>query len=156
MAAKKKLSSAGMRQGLEEGDKTYGTRTPMSTTGTLPHHDSGAMPEAEALAMARQRAKVQDTPDRVYAPTASSNPTDPRTSSATYYSQTQMLVIQWGDGGVPYAYYDVTPQEYDAFERATSPGKYINAVLNNHNYGPAGRREWLSGANAGERRTDYF
>lgn len=113
------------------------------------------MPDAEALAAAKQRAKIQSEPDRVWVPTPSSNPANPRTRAASYYSQTQMMVVEWGDGGVPYAYYDVTPQDWDAFTQSDSPGKFINAVLNNHNYGVAGRREWLTGGRTGERRSNY-
>lgn len=128
----------------------YGTRNPMSTIGTQPHHVSAGMPDAEAIFVARQAGQVQPNPDRVYAPTATINPDDPRTKAASYYSQTQTVVIEWGDNGVPYAYYDVTPQEWDAFTQAESPGRYINAVLNAKNYGPIGPRL----AN-GERKTNY-
>jgi hypothetical protein len=134
---------------------SYGTRNPMSEVGRQPHHQPGVMPDAESVALARQQARVQDEPDRVYAPTASSNPANPRTSAASYYSQTQVLLMEWGDGGVPYAYYDVTPQEWDAFTRADSPGRFINNVLNEHNYGPAGPRTVQTGERAGERRTGY-
>lgn len=135
MARDKKFSRSGT-EGL-------GTRHPMEGVGKQPHHfvadrdeQTKKMSDAEAATLAKQMAKVQAEPDAVYSPTKSSNPTDPRTATASYYSQTQVVVMQWGDGGTAYAYYDVTPQEWDALTKVDSPGKFINSTLNNHNYGP--------------------
>jgi hypothetical protein len=136
-------AAAKIRGLMAQGAQVYGTRNAMSQVGIQPHHfvadrdeTSKKMPDAEAQTLAKQMAKVQPDPDQVKAPTKTSNPSDPRTAAASYYSQTQTLVVQWGDGGTAYAYYDVTPQEWDAFTKVDSPGRFINAVLNNHNYGP--------------------
>src|ERR1700722_7396551 len=73
-----------------------------------------------------------------YSPTPSSNPQDPRTAQAGYDFLTQTMRVWWGDGRVPYDYYNVTPQEWDSFQKAKSPGKWINAVGNAQEYGPVG------------------
>lgn len=136
-------AAAHVRELMASGGQVYGTRNAMSAIGVQPHHfvadrdeQSKRMPDAEAKTLAKQMSRVQPNPDQVYAPTSTINPSDPRTRTASYYSQTQTLVVQWGDGGTAYAYYDVTPQEWDAFQQVDSPGRFINAVLNSHNYGP--------------------
>lgn len=73
-----------------------------------------------------------------YYPTKTSNPADPRTAAAGYDAETGTLHVAWGDGGVSYNYYDVPPNVWRNFRKAPSPGKFINRVLNNYNYGPAG------------------
>lgn len=124
------------------GEAVYGTRHAMSAIGVHPHHyisrsmPDRKMPDAEAELLAQQ---TDDAAGRVtvsYSPTRTSNPQDPRTSAAGYDPQTQRLYVEWGDGGTPYYYYDVTPQEWDAFQRTDSPGRFINAILNEKNYGP--------------------
>jgi hypothetical protein len=98
----------------------------------------GGLPPAESFARAKELSKIQSEPDDVVAPTSSSNPADPRTSAVSYYSLTQTVVIQWGDGGPAYAYYDVTPQEWEGLKEEAqdgSPGRYIESVLNYHSYG---------------------
>jgi hypothetical protein len=74
-------------------------------------------------------------------PTASSNPQDPRTARAGYQTSTQRMRVWWGDGGVAYDYFGVTPQEWHSFcQQAAmpggSPGRWINAIGNSHSYGP--------------------
>lgn len=77
----------------------------------------------------------------VCSPTPSSNPSDPRTSSAEYYRESQILRIYWGDNGPAYNYYDVSPTEWAGFRRRKSPGRWVNAVGNYHDYGLAGGYE---------------
>lgn len=72
-----------------------------------------------------------------YRPTRSSNPADPRTAAAGYDPVTKTLRVEWGDGGPAYNYYDVPPKVWQSFQRTTSPGKFINRVLNNYRYGRA-------------------
>lgn len=93
-------------------------------------------PEAETLRIMGNQERggpVQVT----YFPTSTSNPQDPRTAAAGYDRETQTLRVEWGDGGVAYNYYGVTPGEWRSFRRVKSPGKYINRRLNDHTYGPA-------------------
>jgi len=126
------------------GAQIQGTRAAMAAIGVQPHHytdeETLGLPEPESILLSRQARRAQPNPDETYSPTATSNPANPRTSAASYYSTTQTLVIEWGDGGVPYAYYDVPPQIWQAFRDADSPGRFINAVLNGYAYGPIGPR----------------
>lgn len=128
----------------EHGAHLEGTRAAMASIGVQPHHYSDetteGLPEAEAILLARQLARAQPEPDDTWAPTPSSNPRNPRTSGASYYSTTQTMVVEWGDGGTPYAYYDVPMQTWNAFKETDSPGRFINAVLNNYQYGPIAPR----------------
>lgn len=76
-------------------------------------------------------------------PTASSNPQDPRTAQAGYQPATQRMRVWWGDGRIAYDYFNITPQEWHSFcQQAAmpggSPGKWINAIGNSHEYGPIG------------------
>jgi hypothetical protein len=94
---------------------------------------------AEEAAILKERADNitgGDVPI-TYFPTKTINPPDPRTNAAGYDSVAQVLYVEWGDGGPAYNYYNVTPQEWRAFRRAPSPGRYINRVLNYHPYGRA-------------------
>lgn len=72
-----------------------------------------------------------------YFPTKTSNPADPRTAAAGYDRDTQTVRVEWGDGGIAYNYYGVPPNVWRNFRRAPSPGRFINRVLNNYQYGPA-------------------
>lgn len=87
----------------------------------------------EAQVMAERVPYVPYT----YYPTKTSNPPDPRTAAAGYDEETRTLHVAWGDGKVSYNYYDVPPKVWESFQKAPSPGKYINRVLNNYHYGPA-------------------
>jgi hypothetical protein len=75
-------------------------------------------------------------PDVIYSPTATSNPSDPRTSGFSYWKDHRTLVARWGDGGTPYYYSDVDPSEFRRLTRSKSPGRFINRVLNSKPYGP--------------------
>jgi hypothetical protein len=123
---------------IETGADVTGSRAAMHTIGLQPHHAEDKMAPAEAIFMAQQTDESSGPVEISYEPTASSKPSDPRTSAAGYDAATQRLMIQWGDGGTPYYYYGVTPQEWDAFQESSSPGRYINSVLNYKNYGPIG------------------
>lgn len=93
-------------------------------------------PEAETLRILGNQQRggpVQIT----YFPTPTSDPSDPRTAAAGYDKETQTLRVEWGDGGAPYNYYNVSPSEWRNFRRVKSPGRAINRVLNAHPYGPA-------------------
>lgn len=127
-----------IREFMRKGATVYGTRAAMSAVGVQPHHytDDKKMPDAEAELLAQQTDSVAGHVRISYSPTRSINPANPRTAAAGYDPATQRLLVEWGDGGTPYYYYDVTPQEWDGFRKADSPGRFINAVLNMKNYGP--------------------
>lgn len=80
--------------------------------------------------------QLEDTEEQpeIYAPTSSSNPSDPRTSAAHYFRQARVLQIFWGDGGPSYYYADVSPTEWAGFRRRNSPGKWVNEVGNYKDY----------------------
>jgi hypothetical protein len=149
-------------------NKLHTTRTPGGEKMfTDPHKEAQYTRDLLAQGYQREHAKslaadwVQHKPDRVpdkaestvkakeanedkglvpitYYPTPSSNPQDPRTDGAGYDVLRQIMRVEWGDGGKGYYYYNITPQEYDSFLDADSPGRWINAIGNSHEYGPIG------------------
>ncbi len=50
-----------------------------------------------------------------------------------YSSASRTLYVNFVDG-TPWRYYDVNPNEWRNFRRSASPGRFINRVLNSHNY----------------------
>jgi hypothetical protein len=70
----------------------------------------------------------------------------PRTLAAGYDYQSQTLFVRFRGpkvgpssfaDGVGYEYYNVSPQEWAAFQSTASPGRYIDSVLNAKPYTPA-------------------
>src|SRR5690348_13741253 len=57
-----------------------------------------------------------------------------RTTRAGYNRTTKTLRIQFFTNGAVYDYYDVPPAVARQFRRVESPGRYINAILNNYDY----------------------
>lgn len=76
-------------------------------------------------------------PDVTYSPTQTSNPSNPRTSGMEYWKEERVVRVEWGDGGAPYLYYEVTPDEWRRIARYKSAGRSVNAILNLHPYGRA-------------------
>jgi KTSC domain len=68
-----------------------------------------------------------------YRPTPTINPQRPRTLAAGYDSGSQTLRIQFRDGDY-YTYYNIPPSVWWRFQRAQSPGRFINTTLNYHPY----------------------
>lgn len=77
-------------------------------------------------------------------PTNTTNPERPRTLQAGYERErdpetgrmgpTGTLRVRFRDG-TPWEYYDVPPNVWRNFKRVKSPGRFINRVLNNFDYG---------------------
>lgn len=71
-------------------------------------------------------------------PTNTSNPPKPRTLRAGYLKErgeaTGTLWVVFRDG-TPWEYYDVPANIWRNFKRVKSPGRFINRVLNNFDYG---------------------
>ena len=71
-------------------------------------------------------------------PTPSINPPRPRTLRAGYVKErgepTGTLWVVFRDG-TPWEYYDVPQRVWRNFRRVKSPGRFINRVLNNYDYG---------------------
>jgi hypothetical protein len=68
-----------------------------------------------------------------YQPTPTINPGRPRTLAAGYDERSQALRIKFRDGEY-YTYYNVPPSVWWKFQRAKSPGRFINSTLNNYPY----------------------
>jgi hypothetical protein len=93
--------------------------------------------KANTAELFHDRAKqlMGGSPDWTYQPTRSSNPGNPRTGAMEYYKLAQVLIVYWGDGGTPFAYYQVTPDIARRIQKSASPGKFIERILNNYPYG---------------------
>jgi hypothetical protein len=115
------------------------------------HKKKGAFTQGPALIPShRSKRAVQprNTPDTsgqeesnygdalFYDPTPTINPDRPRTLRAGYNPDTQTLHVEFRDGTM-WNYYGVPWDVWMGFFRAPSPGRYINSVLNNYEYGPA-------------------
>lgn len=74
-----------------------------------------------------------DRPLLPYQPTPTINPGRPRTLAAGYDERSQTLRIKFRDGEI-YEYYQVPPSVWWKFQRAASPGRYINTTLNRYPY----------------------
>lgn len=57
-----------------------------------------------------------------------------RVAEAGYSSGTKTLYVRFVDG-TPWNYFGVERNEWRNFRRSASPGRYINRVLNSHDYG---------------------
>lgn len=68
-----------------------------------------------------------------YQPTPTINPGRPRTLAAGYDEKSMTLRIKFRDGEI-YTYYRVPPSVWWKFQRAQSPGRYINSTLNGFPY----------------------
>jgi len=68
-----------------------------------------------------------------YQPTPTINPGRPRTLAAGYDEKSMTLRIKFREGEV-YTYYRVPPSVWWKFQRAQSPGRYINSTLNSYPY----------------------
>lgn len=74
-----------------------------------------------------------DVPLLSYQPTPTINPGRPRTLAAGYDERSQSLRIKFRDGAY-YTYYNVPPSVWYKFQRAQSPGRFINSTLNSFPY----------------------
>lgn len=59
-----------------------------------------------------------------------------RVAEAGYSSDSKTLYVRFVDG-TPWVYYHVEPNEWRNFRRSSSPGRFINRVLNSHSYNRA-------------------
>lgn len=74
-----------------------------------------------------------DKPLLPYQPTPTINPGRPRTLAAGYDENAMTLRVKFRDGDV-YGYYNVPPSVWARFQRASSPGRFINSTLNRYPY----------------------
>lgn len=68
-----------------------------------------------------------------YQPTPTINPGRPRTLAAGYDERSMTLRIKFRDGEI-YSYYQVPPSVWYRFQRAQSPGRFINSTVNRYPY----------------------
>jgi len=68
-----------------------------------------------------------------YQPTPTINPGRPRTLAAGYDERSQSLRIKFRNGEY-YTYYNVPQSVWWKFQRAQSPGRFINTTLNSYPY----------------------
>jgi hypothetical protein len=85
------------------------------------------------------RDQFEQRPDEDAQPTwtvqtNTSDPSRPRTRSASYWAEQQVLQITFRNGQ-KYNYYEVTKQQAASLKRVASTGKLINSRLNAHPYG---------------------
>lgn len=74
-----------------------------------------------------------DKPLLPYQPTPTINPGRPRTLAAGYDERTMTLRVKFREGEI-YEYYRVPPSVWYQFQRAQSPGRFINTKLNMYPY----------------------
>lgn len=127
------------------GNNRYGTND-----STVPERsfnpNRGSFGDARALARASRRdtdpqvlndiqmaAHGLDRPLLPYQPTPTINPGRPRTLAAGYDDRTMTLRVKFRDGEI-YEYYQVPPSVWWKFQRAQSPGRFINTQLNRYPY----------------------
>jgi hypothetical protein len=126
------------------GQTTYGRQEQTPVNSIIPNR--GSFGDAQALqnnvrqsqdiltAQEIQMALIgNDRPLLPYQPTPTINPGRPRTLAAGYDERTQTLRIKFRDGEI-YEYYQVPPSVWWKFQRAQSPGRYINTALNRYPY----------------------
>lgn len=75
----------------------------------------------------------EDTDLLPYRPTPTINPGRPRTLAAGYDDNGMALRVKFRDGA-QYVYYNVPPSVWHRFQRASSPGRFINSTLNRYPY----------------------
>lgn len=139
---RRRAGSAWDREFLGQTD--YGTQEEVPRRTYIPN--SGAFGDAQALRNQTQQntdlltaQEIQwalegnDRPLLPYQPTPTINPGRPRTLAAGYDDRTQTLRIKFRDGEI-YEYYNVPPSVWWRFQRAQSPGRFINSTINRYPY----------------------
>lgn len=126
------------------GQNRYGPAEPVPTRSFIPNR--GSFGDSRSLAEESRRDSTPDVLNDIqmaqqgndrpllpYQPTPTINPGRPRTLAAGYDDRTSTLRIKFRDGEI-YEYYQVPPSVWWKFQRAQSPGRYINTTLNRYPY----------------------
>lgn len=108
---------------------------------TLEYYDPTTGSEYANLAQMNNMDGAQDGEDESAAPisvvpTSTTNPERPRTVAAGYDPQENKITVVFRDGTY-YNYYQVSPQEWQAFKARVSKGRYIYSYLDSKPRGPA-------------------
>lgn len=103
-----------------------------SATGEPNAEGYRAQENEEALTSARDG---DDSNLLFYSPTATTNPSRPRTLSAGYDPSTGTVRVRFRDG-TPWSYYNVPVGVWKEFFAADSPGRFIRETLDSYSHGP--------------------
>lgn len=122
------------------GSNSYGPNTPVQRQ---PAVGNERVQEARRLANVNAafrtpsdviKARAGDDRELLpYQPTPTINPGRPRTLAAGYDENSMTLRVKFRDGPM-YGYYNVPPSVWYRFQRAQSPGRFINTTLNRYPY----------------------
>lgn len=126
------------------GQNRYGPSEPVAARTSIPNR--GSFGDSAALGAASRRNTDPDVLNDIqlaqqgfdkpllpYQPTPTINPGRPRTLAAGYDDRTQTLRIKFRNGEI-YEYFKVPPSVWWQFNRAQSPGRFINVTLNRYPY----------------------
>lgn len=122
------------------GSNAYG---PQSTTPVTPAVGNENVQEARVQPTVNEAFRTPDDLLRAlagddsgllpYQPTPTINPGRPRTLAAGYDENAMTLRVKFRDGPI-YGYYNVPPSVWWRFQRAQSPGRFINSTLQRYPY----------------------
>jgi hypothetical protein len=142
VTTRRRAGSAWDREFL--GQTSYGGQEETPVRSFIPNR--GSFGDAVSLVSAEQQKRTFETEQDIqlaiqgndrpllpYQPTPTINPGRPRTLAAGYDSNSQTMRIKFRDGEI-YEYYQVPPSVWWKFQRAQSPGRYINTQLNRYPY----------------------
>lgn len=141
MARKKAGSRAGAAwDATFLGSNSYGPNTPVPRQPAVGNENvQEARQQANVNAAFRTsediiRARAGDDSGLLpYQPTPTINPGRPRTLAAGYDENAMTLRVKFRDGDM-YGYYNVPPSVWSRFQRAQSPGRFINTTLQRYPY----------------------
>lgn len=137
MARKRGLGPQGhaaLQRAVEEDRKRYIARTTVKGSTSKPSPGPIANP---AALQPEEPGEVLVEAELVWYPLGTSNPARPRCAEGAYDERTQELFVSFmrpTPGQDKYVYKGVDPSTADLFFAAESPGRFINAILNNHDY----------------------
>lgn len=95
---------------------------------------SPVRPTDPATVEAKRQSKAGNSQNLLpYDPTATTDPSRPRTLAAGYDSNNKILRVRFRDG-TPWEYFGVPEDVWDGFQKTSSPGRYIASVLDNYTY----------------------
>lgn len=125
-----------------------GPRFPRSRAKVRPGANQGQLFDPESILTAdteNTRSGAAPEPHSIspsdywdyYDPAATINPDRPRTLRWRYNLEERKAEVIFRDG-TPWTYYDVHPNTWRGLKRTESPGRYINRILNSHEYGYGG------------------
>jgi hypothetical protein len=115
-----------------------------------PEEFTSPLEAGNPAALSQQTNEAETVPSNWWIPPRGSRPAvalerfggpskSTRINEAGYDPGSQRLYVRFQQGQVPWTYEGVPPTVWRNFRRSTSPGKFVNRVLNNYDYH---RGEW--------------